>query len=171
MGGGGSKMSDLFYPDNPYRRARAEQLRDDVQFICKQFEEAKEERNQLLKAIKPKLNDLMKKHGFNTTDELDSKVQAILKGDALKEYIRVKEQMDKNDEFIHTIFQITTVIGAATGIFLGALVIAGIMTGGAALSALGLIGSVLGAIAVVAVLLSVFEGKEERAASHWYSSL
>ncbi|PFH47146.1 hypothetical protein AMATHDRAFT_68359 [Amanita thiersii Skay4041] len=162
MGGGGSKISDLFYPDNPKRRARASQLRDDVNFFCNQFEEVKRKRNNLLQEIKPKLNALLKKYGYNTTDQLDKAVTNVLKGEALKEYTRIKEQMDKSDDGIMAIFQITSVIGAATGIFLGALVILGVMTGGAALAAIGVIGAVLGVIVLVAVLFSIFEGAEER---------
>ncbi|PFH47145.1 hypothetical protein AMATHDRAFT_87885 [Amanita thiersii Skay4041] len=163
MGGGGSKISDLFYPDNPKRRARASQLRDDVNFFANQFEEVKKKRNDILQEIKPKLNALMKKYGYNTTDELDNAVQKVLKGKALEDYNRIKQQMDKSDEAITSIFQITSVIGAVTGIFLGALVILGIMTGGVALAVLGAIGAILGVVALAAVLFSIWEGAQERA--------
>ncbi|PFH49433.1 hypothetical protein AMATHDRAFT_41548 [Amanita thiersii Skay4041] len=162
MGGSGSKFSDLFYPDNPYRRARAQELHDDVKFICHQFAEVKEKRDVLLKSIEPKLNELMKKHGFNTTDELDSKLQTILNGDTLKEYNRIKKELESKDNFTNMVFKLTSIVGATTGVFLGGLVLAGIMTGAAALAALGMIGAVLAVIVVIAIFLSVFEGKEER---------
>ncbi|PFH49034.1 hypothetical protein AMATHDRAFT_49063 [Amanita thiersii Skay4041] len=81
----------------------------------------------------------MKKYGYNTTDELDKGVQSILKGEALEEYEKVKKQMEGADEAIAAVFQITSVIGAATGIFLGVVVVLGIMTGGAAFAALGIV--------------------------------
>ncbi|PFH45458.1 hypothetical protein AMATHDRAFT_9200 [Amanita thiersii Skay4041] len=163
MGGGGSKISDLFYPDNPKRRARASQLHDDVNFFANQFEEVKKKRNDILQEIKPKLSALMKKYGYNTPEELDDAVQKVLRGKALEDYTRIKQQMDKSDEAITAVFQITSVIGAVTGIFLGGVVILGIMTGGAALAALGVIGAILAVVVVVAVLFSIWEGAQERA--------
>ncbi|PFH49035.1 hypothetical protein AMATHDRAFT_5287 [Amanita thiersii Skay4041] len=163
MGGGGSKMSDLFYPDNPNRRARASQLKEDVEFFCNQFDEVKKKRDDLLTKIKPKVNALMKKYGYNTTDELDKAVTNILKGEALEEYKKVKKQMEGVDEAIAAVFQITSVIGVATGIFLGVVVVLGIMTGGAALAALGAVAGILAMVSTAAILFSVFEGAQERA--------
>ncbi|PFH49031.1 hypothetical protein AMATHDRAFT_5283 [Amanita thiersii Skay4041] len=161
MGGGAIKMSDLFYPDNPNRRARASRLKEDVEFFCNQFDEAKKKHDDLLTEIKPQVNTLMKKYGYNTIDELEKGIQSILKGKALKEYNKVKKQMEGADEAIAAVFQITSVIGAATGIFLGVVVVLGIMSGGAAPAALGIIGASLGAVALAAILFSVFEGAEE----------
>ncbi|PFH46613.1 hypothetical protein AMATHDRAFT_69460 [Amanita thiersii Skay4041] len=162
MGGGGSKISDLFFPDNPNRRARATQLKEDIDFFCNQYEEVKKKRDDHLTAIKPKLNALMQKYRYNTTDELDKAVQNVLKGKALEEYINVKKQIDDTDEAMTTLFQVTSIIGVVTGVFLGALVKLGVMSGRAALAAVVVIGVVLGAVALLAVLFAVFEGAKER---------
>ncbi|PFH46618.1 hypothetical protein AMATHDRAFT_7598 [Amanita thiersii Skay4041] len=155
-------MSDLYYPDNPSRRVRAAQLKEDIEFFCEQFYELEEKRDDLLKEIKLKLNALMKKYSYNTTDELEKGVQKTLKGTALEEYNKFKELVEGADEVIVAVFQITGIIGVATGIFLGAVVTLGFMTGGAALLSLGMVTGVLGAVAVTAILFTVFEGTVER---------
>ncbi|PFH49030.1 hypothetical protein AMATHDRAFT_5282 [Amanita thiersii Skay4041] len=162
MGSGGSKISDVWYPDNPKRRARASQLKEDVDFLCHEFEELKKKRDELLNEIKPRVNELMKKYGYNTTDDLDQAVVNVLKGKALEEYTQIKAQMSAADEVATTIFQLVSIIGAATGVFLGALVALGIMTGGAAIAVIGVIAGILAFVSVAAVLFTVFQGAIER---------
>jgi hypothetical protein len=40
----GQGISDIFYPDNPNRRDRAEQLRNDIKTYCNSYEEIKKAR-------------------------------------------------------------------------------------------------------------------------------
>lgn len=42
MGNSGSSIGDIFYPDNPNRRRRAEELRQDINDIVNQFQEQKQ---------------------------------------------------------------------------------------------------------------------------------
>ncbi|PFH45770.1 hypothetical protein AMATHDRAFT_8690 [Amanita thiersii Skay4041] len=159
----GNRYSDIFYPDNPKRRARASQLSDDVNFFCNQFEQVKKKRNDLLEELNPRLGQLLKKYGYNSPEELDAAVRKVLKGDALAEYNQVREQVDKSDQFVTAMFQLTSLVGAVSGVFIGSLVVLGLMTGGVALGVIGIIGAVLGVIALIGFLFSVFDGAEERA--------
>ncbi|PFH45934.1 hypothetical protein AMATHDRAFT_70876 [Amanita thiersii Skay4041] len=74
-------------------------------------------------------------------------------------------------------FQITGLIGAASGIFIGGLVLLGVMTGGVALGVIGIVGAVLGIVALVGFLFSVFDGAAERSVCcifiqvNWVASL
>ena len=40
----GNSISDILYPDNPNRRARAEQLKSDIDSFCQEFNEAEKSR-------------------------------------------------------------------------------------------------------------------------------
>ncbi|PAV22943.1 hypothetical protein PNOK_0001000 [Pyrrhoderma noxium] len=162
MGNNSSKMSDLFYPDNPNRRARASQLRDDVVSYCNEFKDVRRHRDEVLKELGPRLGKFLKKYGYNSPEELDKMVKDTLKGPALSEYLQVSKEVDKDDVLVSTIFQITSFISIGSGIFFGGLVLLGVMTGGAALAAIGAVGGIIAIFGVFVALFEVFEGERER---------
>lgn len=45
-----------------------------------------------LEEIKPKLAALLKRNGYNTPEELDAKVEQVLKGDELRKYRETRER-------------------------------------------------------------------------------
>jgi hypothetical protein len=49
-------------------------------------------RDEVLKEIGPRLATLLKNEGYDTPEALDAKVQSILTGDSLAQYLRVKAQ-------------------------------------------------------------------------------
>ena len=135
-----------------------------------------------VKEIKEKLDEFLKKLGYNSPEELDKKVQSVLKGNALSEYLAYKKQFvlffglvcynfiyvrryNKQSETESSVFTITSIVSAASGVFLGALVVLGFMTGGVAFGLLGVIGAFTAVIALIMVLFAVFEGHKERAVS------
>ncbi|KAF8650929.1 hypothetical protein AX16_005027 [Volvariella volvacea WC 439] len=163
MGGNISKPGDIFYPDNPNRRARAQQLKNDTEDYARQFEDLRKHRDEVLKEIKPRLSQFLHKYGYNSPDELDNAVKNILKGDALADYIRISQQIDKSDEIQSILFQVIGIVSVASGVIIGGLVVLGVITGGAAWAAIGAIGLVLGIVAGFAFLFSgIFDGAEER---------
>ncbi|KAF8656301.1 hypothetical protein AX16_002603 [Volvariella volvacea WC 439] len=164
MGSGISKLGDLFYPDNPNRRARARQLNADIEDYCRQFEEYKKNRDQVIQEIKPRLSQLLNKYGYNSPDELDQAVQGILKGNALAEYLKIRQQIDKSNDVLSTAFQIVGIVSVGSGLIVGGLVLFGIMTGGTALAVIKGMGAVLGIFAGLLFLFGgLFEGAQERA--------
>jgi hypothetical protein len=105
----GQNISDVFYPDNPNRRARANQLKSDIEAFCFEFNEVKASRqftlqlipcfipdfrphrDRLLNEVKPKLAAFLKSLGYNSPDELDQKVRSTLTGSQLAEYNSYRE--------------------------------------------------------------------------------
>ncbi|KIM35085.1 hypothetical protein M413DRAFT_32794 [Hebeloma cylindrosporum] len=158
----GQGISDVFYPDNPNRRARAEQLRADILAYCNSYEEIKTARDKLLKEIGPRLATLLKNEGYDTPEALDAKVKSILTGDNLAQYLRVKCEHDVHSELERTIFSISSYISIGSGVFLGGLALLGIITGGTAFAILGGVAVALAAVAGILALLDVFEGDRER---------
>ena len=54
--------------------------------------ESDDGREDEIKEIKEKLDEFLKKLGYNSPEELDRKVQSVLKGNALSEYLAYKKQ-------------------------------------------------------------------------------
>lgn len=92
----GQGISDMFYPDNPNRRNRAEQLKENILAYLNAYDEIKKavyvyvppaqllypaNRHELLKEIGLRFATLLKNEGYDTPDMLDAKVQGILTGD------------------------------------------------------------------------------------------
>ncbi|KIM35078.1 hypothetical protein M413DRAFT_14751 [Hebeloma cylindrosporum] len=158
----GQSVSDLFYPDNPKRRNRAEQLREDILAYCNSYDEIKKARDEVLKEIRPRLATLLKNEGYDSPEALDAKVQSILTGDNLKYYLRVKALHDASSDLERTVFSISSYISIGSGVFLGGLALLGIITGGTAFAILGGVGLALAAIGASLVLFSVLAGEQER---------
>ncbi|KAG8726486.1 hypothetical protein FRC12_023360, partial [Ceratobasidium sp. 428] len=110
----------------------------------------------------PKLAQLLKDEGYPTPEDLDRKVEGILKGPDLAQYLRVKAAYDKSSALDSTIFSIASYISVGTGVFVTGLFLLGFITGGTAWAVLGVVGGALAALAVVALLLAAFEGAKER---------
>ena len=49
-------------------------------------------RDEVLAEIGRRQGNLLKKNGYNSPEELDEKVKSILKGDALSEYVKVRDR-------------------------------------------------------------------------------
>jgi len=143
--------------------------------------ESDDDREDEITEIKEKLDEFLKELGYHSPEELDKKVQSVLKGDALSEYLAYKEQFvyfffvcysfiyvhrhNKQSETESTVFMITSIVSVSSGVFLGGLVVLGFMTGGVAFGLLGVVGAFTAVIALIMVLFAVFEGAKERAVS------
>ncbi|PFH46616.1 hypothetical protein AMATHDRAFT_50912 [Amanita thiersii Skay4041] len=154
MAASSNEIGDIFYPNNPRRRGRVAQLRGDINFDCEQFYLAKELRQDLLRELKPKLGNLLKKYGYHTPEELEDEVKKILKGVDLEEYKKISKEVNRKDEFTAAMLQVAGVIAVKTGIFLSSEVVLCSVASGAALTAFGIINGVPG---ILDNLASLFE--------------
>jgi len=159
----GQSLSDVFYPDNPKRRARAEQLKTDIDIDALSFKLLQQTMENTINGLKGKLDAFLNEKGYNSPEQLDNAVQSVLTGNALSEYLAYKAQYNKQSETESTIFSITSIITVVSGVFLGGLVVLGFMTGKVALGLVGVIGALALVTALVLVLFAVFEGAKERA--------
>ncbi|KAG7442539.1 uncharacterized protein BT62DRAFT_1010126 [Guyanagaster necrorhizus] len=80
----------MFY-DNPNRRARASQLKADIEAFCNEFKALERQRDELLRVLKPRLGEFLKKNGYSSAEKLDERVQSVLTGQALADYNEVKK--------------------------------------------------------------------------------
>jgi len=112
--------------------------------------------------LESKLAKFLLDRGYESPEVLDKKVQEVLKGTALEEYLKVKKDLDKKSQIGVSILQICGIIAVVSGVFLGALVLLGIMTGGLALSVLGVISLAGGVIAIVVAFIAVIQADQER---------
>ncbi|PFH53705.1 hypothetical protein AMATHDRAFT_54135 [Amanita thiersii Skay4041] len=167
MGASRNKTSDLFYPDNRNRRARAREIWEDIHFFCNQYEEVKQKRGKILAQTEPKLSTLMKEHGYNSPEELDEAVNEILKDKALGGYLTIKNRVDLLDGIVVAIFQITTMMGGATGILLSFLVSLSITSTTTALAKISAIGFVLAMVTIITTLFDIWAGEQERENMRW----
>ncbi|KAH7929535.1 hypothetical protein BV22DRAFT_120462 [Leucogyrophana mollusca] len=156
----GSFPSNLFFPDNPNRRARAEQLSDDCQNNQNDYKNAREALTQVLEPLHGKLDQVMKALGCQTLEEFDQKVLSTATGDALAEWEKVRTQYDTAD-------MIECVIWTAAGIVaLAGLAIStamGIFSFGigfvAGMAVTGIIDMVL---ATVGIIYDIIDGAIQR---------
>jgi hypothetical protein len=107
MGNSGSTIGDIFFPDNPNRRRRAEQLKQQIEAFGNEFQQVKEARyeqevsisiinetdetrDSTIDRIRSKLDALLKDRGFNGSQDLENKVRSILDGQELSKYNQLK---------------------------------------------------------------------------------
>jgi len=140
-------LGDVFFPDNPNRRDRAQQLSGDLQQMQFDFNAIKNDLDTTLANLKPKMNNLLHKLGFNTMEELKAKAQSVLQGEALENYNKLSQSMGDFGTF-ESYFWITLSAVAVTGAAVSAVVFAFFPPAGAAL-----FGAIETAVAIVATLM------------------
>ncbi|KAJ8520443.1 hypothetical protein ONZ45_g2738 [Pleurotus djamor] len=87
--------SSIFYPDNPKRRDRAQQLADDCTNCKNQYDAKHAEIEAILGPYKEKLDKVLRAFGCSTLDDLDRVVQKNATGQALDDWNNTKNIYDK----------------------------------------------------------------------------
>eukprot|EP01129_Flabellula_baltica_P011468 TRINITY_DN502_c0_g1_i1.p1 TRINITY_DN502_c0_g1~~TRINITY_DN502_c0_g1_i1.p1 ORF type:complete len:372 (-),score=93.37 TRINITY_DN502_c0_g1_i1:47-1162(-) len=155
----GGSMSDMFYPDNPNRRARAEQLKANLENIRDLYNRLDNEFDQKSAEYQEAFDMIVQKMGFESEEQLQQKVKDALDGDAYRQYQDMIKGLDRARYAENVLWGITTLAGAvglvvvSIGALLGPI---GFMAG---IAVVGEITAILGAIAFV---FSIIEGAVER---------
>ncbi|KAI0558393.1 hypothetical protein FGB62_213g07 [Gracilaria domingensis] len=155
-------MSDMFYPANPDRRRRAEQLYADIKGIQREYESLRQQYLRTVDQMEPLMNDILKSLGFSSVDELNQAARQSLSGQALKDYEDLLERMDKNNRVDGIITGVTSLVSLGGAVIVGVLVMMGaitLATGGAALAALGIVFAV---VAIAGLIAGAIEGAKMR---------
>ena len=142
--------------------------------------------------IKPRLDEILKKNGYETIDDLGTAVENILSGYNLREWreltkkfvsYHVDEQLvagtvlmacqysiDLSSDIESIAFIVCGLVAVATGVFLPDAYLFGLISGAAAISATTTIGAVLAIIGVVVIIWAIIDSGKERDV-HCFSSL
>lgn len=91
----------IFYPDNPKRRDRADQLANDCQSFKSTFDAKHAEVEQILGPYKAKLDNVLRAFGCTDLDQLDHVVQERATGQALADWNKTKGNYDKTQMYVH----------------------------------------------------------------------
>jgi hypothetical protein len=86
----------IFYPDNPSRCNRAQELANDCQYILDQYNAGKQKLEAELGPYKEKLNRVLQAFGCNDIDAFDRLILESATGDALAHWQRVRESYDRS---------------------------------------------------------------------------
>ncbi|KAM5352960.1 hypothetical protein ACJ41O_005682 [Fusarium nematophilum] len=158
VGAVGQGIGDTFYYDNPNRRDRVEELRNDINTFKAEFDSLKEKADEIVADLQPKVDKLLRDNGFESADDMDQKMKHRLDPEALKKW----EDLNRDIAIENMIFTITGILTVAVGVISGILIVFGVITvatGGLALEALGVVGMVLGAVVVI---LAAVDASKER---------
>ncbi|KAF9501355.1 hypothetical protein BDN71DRAFT_695471 [Pleurotus eryngii] len=130
----------IFFPDNPKRRDRADQLANDCQNFKSTFDAKHAEVEQILGPYKAKLDNVLRAFGCTDLDQLDDVVQQRATGQALVDWNKTKGNYDKTQIVDQVIMgAMGTAVGALAGgfgFFVGLAVTSDILL------ALGVIGAI-----------------------------
>ncbi|KAK8112263.1 uncharacterized protein PG998_008720 [Apiospora kogelbergensis] len=181
VGAVGQSIGDAFYYDNPSRRDRVEQLRNDINTFKAEFDELKKRADEVVAGLQPKVDKLLHDNGFESADDMDRKMKDRLDPEALKKWEEFKKMfiyasspawlaftncivpsLNRDIAIENIIFAVTGVLTVATGVISGILIVFGVITaatGGLALEALGIVALALGAVVLV---LALIDASEER---------
>ncbi|KAL0945738.1 hypothetical protein HGRIS_014883 [Hohenbuehelia grisea] len=106
----------IFYPDNPNRRTRAQQLANDCQYAQQQYDATKARLEAELGPYKEKLDKVLKAFDCNNIQDLDRLILNSATGDALTKWKRVRQNYDDSlivDQVIMVAEGIVTIAGLA----------------------------------------------------------
>ncbi|KAH0611876.1 uncharacterized protein H6S33_011141 [Morchella sextelata] len=159
----GSGISDLFYPDNPSRRGRCQELKNDITLICAEFKELQARVEEQEKRMDVKVTELLHAHGYSSFAELEAKIEQVLANDELAKWKEMTKELSRDHGIQSWILTISGLGAVATGVVLGGLVAFGVIAGTVAIAASEVILPVLALMAVVALVWGAIAGAKERA--------
>ncbi|KAG5647878.1 hypothetical protein DXG03_007802 [Asterophora parasitica] len=139
----------LFYPDNPNRRTRAQQLADDCQAFQNEFDKIKTQIEKELGPYKDKMNKVLNAFGCRNMDDLDKLVKKTATSEGLEQWERIKSSVDglsHASDIFSTAMAVVAIAGiaiSAVGALAGGF---GFLAGNSILLVLGVIGAVFDAI-------------------------
>lgn len=158
----GNNISDTFYPDNPNRRNRANELYYDVQAIHMEFKELHETYERIMQNMEPQMNELLDVLGFRSVDEIVTAAEAILTGESLEKFREIQNRLDTMNKIDGVIAGVAAIVSLTSAALIGVLVVFSVITvatGGKALLAVGLI---LLLISLAVLLAGIIEGARIR---------
>ncbi|PXF45969.1 hypothetical protein BWQ96_04282 [Gracilariopsis chorda] len=158
----GNTMSDMFYPDNPSRSRRAEELYSDIKGIQRTYDSLRKQFLRTADQMEPHLNEILKSLGFKSFEELTQAARQNMSPQALKEFEEIMSRMETNNRVDGIITGVAALMSLGGAAVVGVLVMIGTITaatGGAALIALG---AVFAIFAVAAVIAGAIQGARVR---------
>ncbi|KAI1130866.1 hypothetical protein F5Y10DRAFT_262807 [Nemania abortiva] len=164
VGAVGQSIGDAFFYDNPNRRDRVEQLRNDINTFISEFGSLKERADEVVAGLQPKVDKLLHDNGYQSADDMDRKMKGKLDPEALKKWEEFKKGLNRDIAIENIIFSVTGILTVATGAISGILVVFGVITaatGGAALEVLGALTLVLGAVVAILALIDAAEERDK----------
>ncbi|KAH8797303.1 hypothetical protein DL96DRAFT_997975 [Flagelloscypha sp. PMI_526] len=141
--------SSVFFPDNPKRLNRAQQLANDCQYAQDTYNTSKSQLEAALGPYKDKLDKVLKAFGCRNIDDFDTLILQTATGDALTRWNQVRDNYDKSlivDQVIMVAEGVVTIVGLTVSV-VGSLAggigfFAGLAVTADILVALGIIGAI-----------------------------
>lgn len=158
----GNTMSDTFYPGNPHRRRRAEQLYSDIKGIQREYETLRKQYLKTADQMEPLMNDILKSLGFSSVDELTEAARQNMSGQALKDFEDIMSRMETTNRVDGIITGVTSLVSLGGAAIVGVLVMIGAITAATAGTALLALGAVFAVLAIATVIAGVVQGAKMR---------
>ena len=113
----------------------------------------------LEKTIADNIDSFLLKHGYSSFGDLEVEIQAVANSDALQQWDEIKNTIDITNAIDRAIFMFEGIAFAAGVPTIGALALAGVISGPAGWAALGAMGMASAVIMIVHVVASAITGK------------
>ncbi|KAK6521019.1 hypothetical protein TWF506_001252 [Arthrobotrys conoides] len=155
-------VGDLFYPDNPKRRDRLEQLKSDIATMKDQVVELKADIDKIIGDCQAKVTKLLHDSGYQSVDDLEKKVKEVLPPSALQEWEGFKRSFDLSNNIENLVFTVTSFVTIGTGVIGYGLAVFGIIGFATAGAALAFVTSVSTVLAIIVTIIAIINAGEER---------
>ncbi|KAG6813840.1 hypothetical protein H0H92_006784 [Tricholoma furcatifolium] len=152
----------LLYPDNPNRRARAQQLADDCQLFQNKYEQIKKEVEDELGPYTNKMQEVLKAFGCHDLNDLDQLVKETATKQGLQQWQEIKSSVDGLSQLFSASDVISTAMAvvAIAGIVISAI---GALAGGFGfIAGMAATSSILSILGVVGLIFDVVTGAIQR---------
>ncbi|KAK6351255.1 hypothetical protein TWF718_004425 [Orbilia javanica] len=155
-------IGDLFYPDNPKRRQRLQQLQDDIAVMKTSVEELKHDIDTIIGDCQEKVTKLLHDSGYKSVEEMEKRVKEVLPPGALDEWERFKRGLDLDNAIQNLVFTVSGLITIGTGVIGYGLAAFGVIGAATAGAALGLVTSIGTVLAIIVTICAILDAGDER---------
>ncbi|EAU82447.2 hypothetical protein CC1G_08198 [Coprinopsis cinerea okayama7 len=151
--------SSIFYPDNPKRLNRAQQLADDCKYAKDQYESAHARLERELGPYKEKLDNVLRAFGCNTIADFDRLVRQNATGAALDRWNATRQAYD-DSLIVDQIIMVAEGVVAIAGFIISAV---GALAGGIGFFAgLGITADILLVLGLIGAIYDIINGAVQR---------
>ncbi|KAB8069213.1 hypothetical protein BDV29DRAFT_161666 [Aspergillus leporis] len=156
-------MGDFFYPDNPNRRRRFNELLTQMRGYESEFKNLENKKESVFKKARKRLDKKLKKYGYETRDELRQAIRSkISDKEEAKRFDELRNDLTNNGEVGGVILDIICISGETLGVITSIGMMVGAISGPVGWAAIGIVGAVVAGAAAIVAIISFINAMNEK---------
>ncbi|KAL6915005.1 hypothetical protein FSHL1_012678 [Fusarium sambucinum] len=156
-------IGDIFYPDNPNRRKRFNELLGQIRTYESEFKELEKKKTKVFKEARKKVDDALRQKGYETRDELREAIRdKISNNEEMQKFDKVKSELLETGNVGGVVLDIICLASSSLSAVTGFGMVLGVVAGPAGWAFIGVLGAIAAGATIVVAIISFIDAMNER---------